>query len=82
MGTRTIEIIAGRSIKPIPANIRLTGVLLSDERLQYKLDADRRLLTRMPVTGEVTVTYEKTTFKQPIDVAAYWPLTPTEPTKS
>lgn len=82
MGTRNLEVVNGKSVKKVPDNIRLTGVLLAGARQQYKLDAERYLVTRQPISGTVEVTYEKTTFKQPIDVAAYWPLTPTEPTKS
>jgi len=82
MGTRNLEVVNGKSVKKVPDNIRLTGVLLAGARQQFKLDAERYLLTRQPISGTVEVTYEKLTFKQPIDVAAYWPLTPTEPTKS
>lgn len=81
MGTRVLELANGKSIKKVPDNIRLTGVLFNGERQQYKLNEERHLQTRQPITGNVEVLYEKTTFKQPVNVAAYWPLTPSEPTQ-
>jgi hypothetical protein len=82
MGTKNLEIVNGRSLKKVPDNVRLTGVLLDGVRQQYKLDAERHLLTRQPISATVAVQFEKTTYRQPVDVAAYWPIKPTEPIKS
>lgn len=82
MGTRNIEIVNGKSVKAIPDNVRLLGVFLGEERQQYKLIEGRILQTRVPLTATVKVEYEKTTFKQPVEIAAYWPLTSTETAKS
>jgi hypothetical protein len=80
MGVRTITLAGGVSPKAIPKDVRIKGVLFNQERQPWKLTEERKLRTRAPIDGEVTIEFEKIVPMTvvEIDVAAYWPLTPTK----